>query len=275
MKPGATTSPLTSMVSRAAGTSVVTDAMRPSLIPTARVASRFVSGSSTRPPTSTTSREVIVFRTTWPRLIPSSWHRRVAHERQSLSIRRPRRDVDRSLSSIHISDHSRRPATDGYQFQLHVLVERMIVRRHGQWKGDVHDPLAVGRDVREPVVEVVVRDLLLPGPVGPHAPDLHPSAAHRVEVDVLAVGRVLRSVVESRHGGEADLVATVDRNLVNIEVAVSLADVHEPTSIGRPSVQVRGPPRGYTFRGAAGCRHRVDDRCAAVFHRMIADGQHS
>src|SRR6266404_7390125 len=208
MKPGATTSPLTSMVSRAAGTSVVTDAMRPSLIPTARTASRFVSGSSTRPPTRTMSREVIVLRTTWHRPIPSSWHRRVAHEGQALSIRRPRRDVDRSLSSIHISDHSRRSATDGDQFQLHVLVERMIVRGHGQWKGDVHDPLAVGRDVGEPAVEVVVRDLLLSGPVGPHAPDLHPSAAHRVEVDVLAIGRVFRPIVQSRSGCKADLVAT-------------------------------------------------------------------
>src|SRR5688500_11892742 len=56
MKPGATTSPLTSTVSRAAGTAVLTDTMRPALMPTARTASRFVSGSSTRPPTSTMSR---------------------------------------------------------------------------------------------------------------------------------------------------------------------------------------------------------------------------
>src|SRR2546422_5094458 len=40
----------------------------------------------------------------------------------------------------------------------------------------VCDPLAVGRNVREPVVEAVVRDLLLGGPIGSHPPDLHPSA---------------------------------------------------------------------------------------------------
>src|SRR5437867_4434167 len=55
MKPGATTSPATFTVSRAAGTAVVTETMRPPLMPTARTASSFVSGSSTLPLTSTTS----------------------------------------------------------------------------------------------------------------------------------------------------------------------------------------------------------------------------
>src|SRR3989449_5772650 len=95
----------------------------------------------------------------------------------------------------------------------------------------VCDPLAVGRNVREPVVEAVVRDLLLGGPIGSHPPDLHPSAARRVEVDVRAVGRELRSVVQSRRGRQADLIATGDGDLVDVQLAVALARIHQPPAI--------------------------------------------
>src|SRR6266576_270046 len=92
----------------------------------------------------------------------------------------------------------------------------------------VDDPLSVGRDMREPVVEAVVGDLLLTAPVRAHPPDLHPSGARRVEVDVFAVGRVLRPIVQTACGGQTDFVATADRNLANVELVVSLADVDEP-----------------------------------------------
>src|SRR2546430_5335560 len=107
----------------------------------------------------------------------------------------------------------------------------MIVGGDIQWKRDECYPLAIGRDVWKPVVEGIVGDLLLGASIGPHAPDLHPSAARRVEVDVRAVAHVLRSVVESRGGGEADLVATGDGNLVNIEIVVALPNVNQPASV--------------------------------------------
>src|SRR5206468_11746398 len=106
---------------------------------------------------------------TWP---ASAGEDRVAHERQSLPVRRPRRHVDRSLTAIRVRDHSRRSTSYRHQSQQHVLVKRMIVRRYIRGKGEVHDPLAVGRKMREPVVEAVVRDLLLARAIGPHSPDL-------------------------------------------------------------------------------------------------------
>src|SRR3989449_11273547 len=90
----------------------------------------------------------------------------------------------------------------------------------------VCDPLAVGRNVREPVVEAVVRDLLLARAIGSHPPDLHPSAPRGVEVDVRAVGRELGSVVQSRRDRETDLLATADGDLVHVQLAVAQAGVH-------------------------------------------------
>src|SRR3979411_666869 len=102
----------------------------------------------------------------------------------------------------------------------------MIVRGDVRRKGDVRDPLPVRRDVGEPVVEAVVRDLLLLASVGSHAPDLHSAGARRVEVDVRAIRGELRPVVQSRRGGESDLVTTRggsllvasgDGNLIDVE----------------------------------------------------------
>ena len=71
--------------------------------------------------------------------------------------------------------------------------------------------------MREPVVEPVVRDLFLPGAVGAHAPNLHETRARGVEIDPLAVGRELGSVVEARRVGETDLLAAaVGRDLVDV-----------------------------------------------------------
>ena len=58
-------------------------------------------------------------------------------------------------------------------------------------------PLAIRRDVREPVVELIRRNLFLAASVRPHAPDLHAAGALGVEVNVVAVRRVLGPVVES------------------------------------------------------------------------------
>jgi hypothetical protein len=63
--------------------------------------------------------------------------------------------------------------------------------------GEENHPLAVGRDVREPIVVIVEGDLFLIAAVGVHAPDLHVAGALGVEVDVLAVGRILGAIVEA------------------------------------------------------------------------------
>src|SRR5205823_1072914 len=107
-------------------------------------------------------------------------------------------DVDRALSAVDITDHACRSATDRHQSQQNMLVEWVVIGRYVEREGNEHHRLAVWRDVREPVVEIIVGDLLLSASVWSHPPDLHSSASRRVEVDVLAVGRVLRAVVESR-----------------------------------------------------------------------------
>src|SRR6185436_8231806 len=107
----------------------------------------------------------------------------------------------------------------------------MVVRRNFRWECDVNDPLAVWRDVRKPVVDAVVGDLLLIAPIGSHAPDLHSAGAGRVEVDVFAVGRVLWAVIQSRRCRQARLWPPARACPVNVEVAGALADVDNPASI--------------------------------------------
>src|ERR1051325_2956566 len=168
----------------------------------------------------------------------TSWHRGIADEGESFAIGRPRRNVDRALPAKHVRDHPRRSATDRHQTNHHVLVERVIVRLHIERERDEDDSFAIGRDVWEPVVEVVVGDLLLIAAVGSHPPDLHPPGARRVEVDVPAVWRVLGAVIKSFGGSKPDLLSAGGGDSVNVEIIVALADVSEPAPIWRPAVQV-------------------------------------
>src|SRR5262245_60065818 len=78
---------------------------------------------------------------------------RIAHKRQSLAVGRPAGHVDGALTSVDIGDDFWFAAADGHQLQVDVLVERMLFRWHVGAEGEERDRAAVGRDVREPVVE--------------------------------------------------------------------------------------------------------------------------
>src|SRR5215813_13178540 len=101
----------------------------------------------------------------------------------------------------------------------------MIIRSNVCRERQENYPSSVRRDVREPVVELIVGDLLLVASVGVHPPDLHAARSSRVEVDEASVGSELGSVVQSLRGSEPDLVSTSNVHLVDIEVAVSLRGV--------------------------------------------------
>src|ERR1700686_1499632 len=117
--------------------------------------------------------------------------------------------------------------------------------RNPFFKGDEYHPLTVRRDVWEPVFPFVAGDPLGLGvigacAVGGHAPDVPASGTIRVEVDPLAVGRVLGSVVISGVGGQALLGAAVDRDAIDVEIVAALGAHGQPLSVRRPSVKIAG-----------------------------------
>src|SRR4029077_15742401 len=122
------------------------------------------------------------------------------------------------------------------QPQLHVLIFRM--------SGDIFivgqedHPLSVGRDVREPVVEIIRRDLFLSAAVRLHAPDLHEAGALGVEVNIFAIRRVVWTIVEPLCGSETSLVAAGDWDGVDIEISISLSDESERGSIRGPAMPI-------------------------------------
>src|SRR5688500_4324470 len=119
---------------------------------------------------------------------------------------------------------------------------------HIDRKSDVDDPFSVGRDVGKPVVVLVEGDLLGMAAVGPHAPDLHRARAHGVEVDVLAVGRVLWAIVEraGRREGRLYLRVDVDGPEIAIVAGLALASTGEDEllAVRRPAVEKRVPGFG-------------------------------
>src|SRR3979409_992555 len=127
-----------------------------------------------------------------------------------------------------------------------MLVIRVLVWLNLFREGYVDDRLAVRRDVRKPVVVLVVGQLFLVAAIRLHTPDLHHSTPGRVEVDVLAVGRILRTIVHARTSGQLAVLATPSRNTVDVKVPVALASKDEEPAIGGPTVQI-----GRTLRGDA------------------------
>src|SRR5262245_19451778 len=116
--------------------------------------------------------------------------------------------------------------------------------------------------MREPVVVLVGRDLLLVAAVGLHAPDLHPAGAIRVEVDGFAVGGELWAVVQPLGRRQAFLLAAFGGNAVYVELAVALTAEDERLAVRRPAVPVGWPRRRDELGRAAGDRQRVDERLA-------------
>src|SRR6266566_4433969 len=130
---------------------------------------------------------------------------------------------------------------------------------HVAFISEKNHPLAVGRNVWEPVVIVVGENLLLITAVGLHAPDLHVSGALGVEVNVLAVGRILGTIVETHRGGEACFFSARDWNCVDVEFTVALTDKGEGLAIRRPTMPIRRRIFGYAARLASGDRDDVNE----------------
>ena len=154
-----------------------------------------------------------------------------------------------------------------------MFVEGVVCGAHVLAEGEEDDPLAVRRRVREPVVELVTGQLLLPRAVRPHPPELHEPRTRRVEVDVTPVRRILRPVVQRLRVGQTHLLAAVNTDPVDVELAAAPARVDEEAAVGRPAVQVRGRARGDAPRRAAGRGQDVDDGAAFVLARVVADAE--
>ena len=194
----------------------------------------------------------------------------VADEGELLPVGGPGGHIDSSLAAEELGEHGDLLVLERHEAQFNVLVGRMA--GDALVVSEEDHRLAVGREVREPVVAVVAGDLFLIGAVRLHAPDLHVSGALGVEVNVCAVGRVLGAVVEAGGGGEARFVAARDGDGVDVEVAVALAGEGESLAVGRPAVPVRGSIRRDQARRAAGDGNNVDAGLVIVAG-LVADGE--
>ncbi len=75
------------------------------------------------------------------------------------------------------------------------------------------------------------------------------------------------------YSGPSSRPGAVVRRIV--QRVVALPHVHKPPAVRGPAVQVRWSFRGDALGRAAGGRHRVDDRRAAVLDCVVTDGQHA
>ena len=141
--------------------------------------------------------------------------------------------------------------------------------------GDDSHPLAVGRDMRKPVLHAVAEDLFLTGAVGLHSENLHEAGARGVEVNPLAVGRKLGAVIEGVVVGELDLLLGRDVDLVDVPLIFAIGGVNNPLVVRRPSVQVGiAPGRVGDLRGIIGPGHgQGEDGGFAVGSRVVGDGE--
>src|ERR1051325_736387 len=91
----------------------------------------------------------------------------------------------------------------------------------------------------EPIVIVTPRHLRLLTPIRFHPPDLHPAGAFGVEVNPPAIGAIIRTVVQSRSTRQPCLFSTVNRDEIDVEIAVPFRAVGERFPVRRPSVPIR------------------------------------
>ena len=141
-------------------------------------------------------------------------------------------------------------------------------------EGNIHDPFAVRRRVGEPVAAVVFEgDLLGVAAVGAYAPELHISAARRVEPDEAAVGRIIGTVVHPFALGELGFAAARDRAGPQIENAVTARrDISQRLTVRRPAVPIRRRLRDDETRLPAAGRENPQAR-QAVGLAFVADDQ--
>src|SRR2546428_13851820 len=110
---------------------------------------------------------------------------------------------------------------------------------HVRFISKKYHPLPIGRDVREPVVEIVGKYLLRVASVRLHSPDLHMAWSLGVEVNVFPVGRVFRTVIKAFGCSQSGLFAASCGYRVDVELAVALANECEGCSVRRPTMPIR------------------------------------
>jgi hypothetical protein len=86
--------------------------------------------------------------------------------------------------------------------------------------------------MRKPVVIFVTGNLLLITTIRLHSPDLHRSAAHRVEVDVFAVGAILWPIIQPFSSGDPDFFATFCGYSVDVKFPIPLRSVDQELAVG-------------------------------------------
>src|SRR5712671_2591122 len=95
--------------------------------------------------------------------------------------------------------------------------------------------------MRKPIIQFIRSHLLLLAAVRMHAPDLHRAAPVRIEINPLAIRRIIRTVIQSVRARQASLSPAVQWNGVNIKVAVSLGAISKRLAVRRPAVPIRWP----------------------------------
>src|SRR5260370_13594765 len=120
----------------------------------------------------------------------SAWRNqsiRITDESHSFTVRRPGTHVDCSLSPIYISDNFGLAASNGHEPKVDALVKRVIAGGYIPGEAQEANPLTIGRDVREPIIVIVICYLLLVASVRLHPPDLHRTGARWFQVSVLPI----------------------------------------------------------------------------------------
>ena len=185
----------------------------------------------------------------------------VRNVRKAHGVRSPGVDVHRSLSTdaLHqdLLSCGHIVVVDGDQLDRDMDGARVVVRRT-RGIGDVHHLAAVGRDMGEPVFEVVADDHLGLGIVRASAisrqtPDGFFAGAIGIDVDPFAVGRIVGAVVVVDVRGESLLHSPGSGQAVDVKLTATVALGHEGERlvVRRPAVEVAGRIGGHQSDVAA------------------------
>src|SRR5579872_1977981 len=96
--------------------------------------------------------------------------------------------------------------------------------------------------MRKPILEFISGDALglaivRPGAIGGHSPNVPTTRPVRVDIDPLAVRRVVGTIIIDRTRSKL-LFTSAGRNTKDIEVVATLAYKSQPFSIRRPAVEI-------------------------------------
>src|SRR5229473_426453 len=112
--------------------------------------------------------------------------------------------------------------------------------------------------MREPVFPGIAGHTLRLGIVragafGGESPNVPSARAISVDVYPLSVGRVIGTIVKAGTRGQPLFFAAGRRNAVNVEISATLSDKGQPTTVGRPAMEVaRNIRRDHLRAGAVG-----------------------